>query len=235
MNSFGVLQALIFDPKKAFAELAERPKFVFPLVLLFVGTAGLVLWYYQVVDLEWMIDNQLRGGTRGGNLTDEQIGNLAKAASSRPGITAAVTVFSTAFTLVLLRVIEAVYYLLAGKITNVQRGFAHWLSLACWTSLPALLVVIPAAITLATATNAQIDQAALNPLSLNSLIFHRLPADPGYTLFANFNVLQLLGFYLAVVGVRVWSARSWLFSTVFALLPFVVVYGVWAAISLGRS
>jgi hypothetical protein len=32
--------------------------------------------------------------------------------------------------------------------------------------------------------------------------------------------------------VRLWSGRSWTFSAIFALLPVVVGYGTWAAISL---
>jgi hypothetical protein len=34
------------------------------------------------------------------------------------------------------------------------------------------------------------------------------------------------------VGVRTWSGRSWLFSCIFALLPYVLIYGIWAFISL---
>ena len=32
-----------------------------------------------------------------------------------------------------------------------------------------------------------------------------------------------------IVGVRVWSQRSWAFSAIFILLPIVVLYGLWAA------
>jgi hypothetical protein len=34
MNSFGILQALAFEPKKAFAELDTRPLILFPMVVL---------------------------------------------------------------------------------------------------------------------------------------------------------------------------------------------------------
>ncbi|MEJ0098868.1 MAG: hypothetical protein WDO12_03660 [Pseudomonadota bacterium] len=40
MSNWEILQALVFEPRKAFAEIAERPKFWFPLLVLVI--AGLV-------------------------------------------------------------------------------------------------------------------------------------------------------------------------------------------------
>ena len=31
-----------------------------------------------------------------------------------------------------------------------------------------------------------------------------------------------------IIGVRVWSQRSWAFSTLFIVLPAVCLYGIWA-------
>ena len=42
----------------------------------------------------------------------------------------------------------------------------------------------------------------------------------------------LLSLYLAAFGIKTWSGRSWLFGIVFAALPFVVIYGIWALIAL---
>jgi hypothetical protein len=124
--------------------------------------------------------------------------------------------------------------LLAGKVTNVQRGFRQWFALLCWTSMPAVLAAIPSAIVLMTATTTQIDQGDLQPLSLNSLFFHRTFDQSGYTLLTSINLLGLLGMYLLVFGVRTWSGRSWLFSAIFSLLPMALIFGV-AAFFMGRS
>jgi hypothetical protein len=179
MNSFEMLQALVFEPRKAFAALAERPRFLFPLVALIIGTSGLVLWYYQVVDLEWFTDRQLRSSGFASALTEEQIETRVKAAGERSGTAAAFATISTGIGLVIGYLLVSVYYLLAGKVTNVQRSYRQWFALSCWTSLPSLLAIIPAAIVLLTATTAQIDQAELRVLSLNSLFFHRAFGEPG--------------------------------------------------------
>lgn len=235
MNSIAMLQALVFEPRKAFAEIAERPRVLFPLLLLIVATAGIALWYYRVVDLEWMTDQQLRNSGFAKALTEAQIEEMVKRAGENAGRGAVTAVLATALGVVILQLITALYYLLAGKITSLQRGFKQWFSFACWTALPAVLGVIPAAWVLLTATSAQIDQGALQPLSLNSLFFQRAPGEPGYTLLLSINLLQFLSLYLAAVGIKTWSGRSWLFSIIFTALPFVLIYGCWAFFALGRS
>jgi hypothetical protein len=234
MNSFSLLQALIFEPKKAFAEIAERPRFLLPLMLLVVTSAGIVFWYYQVVDLEWMMDRQLRTSSFTSQLTDAQIETQVRAASGNRGMQAAVATVATALVLVLIQLLYAAYLLLAAKVTNVQRGYRQWFALLCWTSIPAVFAAIPSAIVLMTTTTTQIDQGDLQPLSLNSLFFHRTFEQPGYALLTGINVLSLIGMYLLVLGVRTWSGRSWLFSAIFSLLPMALIGGI-AAFFMGRS
>ncbi|HMA10799.1 MAG TPA: hypothetical protein VKO83_02850, partial [Steroidobacteraceae bacterium] len=96
----------------------------------------------------------------------------------------------------------------------------------------AVLSLIAAALVLLTATSTQLDQADLKPLSINSLFVQRAFDQPGYTLFSSIDLIQFFSIYLSVVGVRAWSGRSWLFSSIFALLPYVLIYGIWAFISL---
>jgi hypothetical protein len=235
MSSLGILQALVFEPRKAFTELAERPRILFPLLLLLAGTAGLVLWYYQVVDLAWLTDQQLRARGTARQLTDAQLQQVVKTASENAGITGVVAAIVTAIVLALLYALVSAYYLLAGKITNVQRSFRQWFSLACWTSMPSLLTVITGGVVLLMATNPQIQDADLRVLSLNSLLFHKAQGEPGYALLSYIGLPELLSIYLAIMGIRVWSGRSWLFSTIFALLPVAIIGAVVAMVAMGRA
>lgn len=235
MNSLEMLQALVFEPRKAFEALAERPKFLFPLVALIIGTAGLVLWYYKVVDLEWFTDRQLRASTFASRLTEAQIETQVQRSAERPGVTATIATITTALGLVIGYLLVSVYYLLAGKVTNVQRSFRHWFALACWTSMPSLLTIIPAAFVLLTSTTAQIDQTELRVLSLNALFFHRTFGEPGYTALTSVGLPEFLSAYLAMLGVKVWSGRSWTFSAIFTLLPVALILGVVGLFLMGRS
>jgi len=70
----------------------------------------------------------------------------------------------------------------------------------------------------------------LQMLSLNALLFHRQPGDPGYTLLTYANLTYVWTLALSVVGVKQWSGRSWLFSFLFSTWLLLVVAIVWAAI-----
>lgn len=232
MNSIAILQALAFEPKKAFEELARQPRVLFPLLLLVVSGVGILFWYFSVVDIEWLLAQAESAGRGARDMTDEQ----RRAVQSMGGsILKWSAVIGGAVAIVAIRLAEALYYLLAGKITNVQRSYGQWLSLASWSSLPGVLGLIPAAIVLLTATSGQFDQGQMQSLSLNSLFFHRGIGDPGYSLLSSINLLQIAGLYLAAVGVRAWSGRSWLFSVVFTALPWVLICGVWGYFALGRA
>ena len=56
MNNLALAGALATAPSTAFAELRERPRFWFPLLLVVLTTAAIVYWYYSIVDIEWLKD-----------------------------------------------------------------------------------------------------------------------------------------------------------------------------------
>jgi hypothetical protein len=235
MNNLSLASALLFEPRKAFDEIAQRPRYWFALLLLVVCTVALTMWYQSVVDIGWLMDKQMRAFDTARRLTEDQIATRVQAAAEHRGAQVAITGVATAIFLPLVLLLSAGYYSLAGKVTNVERGFRQWFELSCWTALPTVLAVIPAAIVLLTATTKQIEPGDMQPLSLNSLIFHRAMGEPGYSLFTSLQITQILSLYLAAFGVKLWSGRSWLFAIVFSALPFVLIYGIWAFRALGHS
>jgi hypothetical protein len=220
------MSALAFEPRKAFEEIAQRPRFLFPLLLVLVCTAGLTMWYYAVVDVQWFMDQSLRSGPLAGRLTAEQIEQTLQR-SSRSALMVQTAIVLPIF-VVLFRLLEATYYLLVAKITNVPRGFRQWFALACWTSLPGVLAIVPAALVLTGASNAQLPQEELQPLSLNSLFFHREVGERGYTILTYVSLLGLAGVFLTALGVKHWSGRSWLYSVLFAALPVLLLVAFYA-------
>lgn len=227
MGNLSMLQALVFEPRKAFAELAERPRFWFPLILLAVTTAAISAWYTSAVDMEWLVDRQIRASGFASMLSEQQIAERVQAAGQRQGTQVVFATLASGCGVVIISLLWSLYYLLAGKITHVERSYRHWLSLTSWSSTPSLLGLIPAAFVLLTATSAQIPQEDLQALSFNSLFFHLSPAEKGYTLMSSLSLLQMAAIYLAAAGIKAWSGRTWLFSLVFAALPYVLIFGSW--------
>jgi hypothetical protein len=230
MNNFELAVALVLEPKNAIREIEARPRFLFPLLVTALVTAAATFWYYSIVDMDWFIDQTIRSNPRASGATEEQL------AASAQFMTAGVVTWSSVVVIFLFtacaRLLESVWYLLAGKVTNVQRTFKQWFSLASWTSLPQLIAVLPAIPLLLTAKSTQMDPSAISPLTLNELFFHRGIGDPGYSLFTTLNLIHIFTIYLAILGVKLWSGRSWLFASVYVLLPIVVIVGVWALVAL---
>jgi hypothetical protein len=135
---------------------------------------------------------------------------------------------STFIILPLVFVLEAVYLLVAAKVTKLPQGFKHWFALSCWSSLPLLLGSVVAAILLFLSDTAQVSPAVMQSMSLNELIFHVPVGGPGYTLLETLTIPAFLSYALMIIGIRVWSQRSWAFSAIFILLPTVFLYGCWA-------
>jgi hypothetical protein len=226
MNNLALSVALATAPSTAFAELRERPRFWFPLLLVVLTTAGLYYWYYSIVDIEWLKDLMYGNDPKFQAMSEEQ----RAAAMSMTGRNTMRygSVIGMIIVLPVVYLLEALYMLLAAKVTRLSMGFRQWFSLVSWSAMPGLLTTVVAAILLVLADNTQVSPSVLQPLSLNELVLH-VPVDgPGYALFESLNIATFLAWALMIIGVRTWSHRSWSFSTVYVLLPWVVIYAIWA-------
>jgi len=233
MNNLSLASALLFEPRKAFDEIGQRPRYAFALLIAIASSLAVAIWYRSVVDLGWVTDQALRANKFIlSRLSEAQIEEQVKRASQASGTGTVIAVLGTAAGTLIAYLISTLYMMLAGKITNVQRSFRQWFAFTSWVNLPNALSLIPAGFVLLSASTTQIPQADLKPLSLNALLFQLAPSEPGYTLLSYIDLIQIFCMYLAVVGVKAWSGRSWLFSAIFALLPAALVLGIWALISL---
>ena len=228
MNNFELAVALVLDPKGAVREIEARPRFLFPLLITVLVTGAALVWYYSIVDAAWLIDTSLRSSSR--PMTEEQLAQVSRFMTRNTLMFGGL--FGVVFIAVVFRLLEATWYLLAGKVTNVQRSFKQFFALACWTSLPQILAVLPAIPLLLTTSSPQTEPGALSPLSLNELFFHRGMGAPGYNLFSNVNLLHIFTVYLVVLGIKMWSGRSWLFALIYTLLPAALIGGLWAFVAL---
>ncbi len=185
-----------------------------------------------MVDLGWVVDRELRHSPIPLNLSEEQIAQRVQLAGSQRGLRLAIGVGGVAAGIPIGMLIGALFNLLIGKVVGFERSFRQWFAFTAWTTLPTALTAIPAALVLATTESRQFGQEALQALSLNSLLLHRAIGEPGFSLFNTLNLTQVATLYLAMVGVKVWSNRSWLFAALFVGVPWVLLYGTWAWISL---
>jgi hypothetical protein len=226
MNNLALAGNLATAPSAAFAELRDRPRFWFPLLVLVLTTACLVCWYYSVVDVEWFKDTIFGSNPKFQQMSEEKRA-LALSLYTRKTLLIGSVLGAVVFLPIIL-VLEALYLRVAANVTKLPQGFKHWFALTCWSTLPALLGSIVAAILLVLRDNAQVSPAVMQSLSLNELLFHVPIGGPGYTLLGSLTIPGFLTWILMIIGVRTWSQRSWPFSAMVVLLPVVVIYGMWA-------
>lgn len=225
MNTLSLAGTMITHPSAAFVELRERRRFWLPLIALVVGLALQQYWYFTIVDIEWLKDRMYSGA----EMTPEQ--RQAMMGMMSRNVMLWSSVGSVALIMPLMMALSAVYYLLAGKVTNVQYSFKQWFSFCVWCSVPVIIGLIASyGILLVQDANAQIGPSELSVFSANEL-FQLPPSDSGAQLLTQLNPITLWTWAISIIGIKTWSNRSWLFSTVVAMLPAVIIYGIWALIA----
>jgi hypothetical protein len=229
MNNPSLAVALATAPASAFVELRERPKFWFPLLLLVASTVGIMFWYYSVVDIEWLKDAIFSNHPDLQKLPEAERAQAMDMYGRNTLLWG--SVIGVVFGLPIFFLLSALYLLLAAKVTKLPHGFKHWFAFSCWTALPLMLSAVVGAIFLLISDTTQVSPSVMQPLSLNELVLHQPMSSPGHGLFESVSLPAVLSWILMIIGVRVWSQRSWAFSAAFILLPTAAFYGIWAAIA----
>lgn len=213
---------IYLQPSKVFAELKEKPTFWLPLILVAVATAAMMLMYYMKVDGQWYIDHAMLAMG-----SDRSAAELEQIRKSMPGAETMgyIGALSAIVGLVIVSLLYALYFMLAGKIAGVATSFKHGLSLTCWSNMPVLLGTIVAIIGVLMMT----PQTALESLMLANIdpLLVQLPVDnPWSTLAKSFSLLNIWVWFLLALGWRTWTRSGWLQAIIVAILPSVVIYGV---------
>lgn len=223
MSNLDRIVNLLASPRSAFASLDNETRFWFPLLLNAMITIGAVAAYFAVVDLSWLANH----------LNTVNVPNLPDAPPPMAGSSiAAFSLASISTTALLGKPIAALFYLLVGRLMNLSWRFGQWLTLWCWAMLPGALAYVAALVALFLSPARQLTLQEANVLSFNELLVHAEPGDSGYSLLTSLTILDPWLWMLAIVGLRVWSQRSWLFCTLFILFPWLVIYGVWLLVSV---
>ena len=219
--AFAQLTQVFYEPSAAFAALKERPRAWLPLLLLYVSSIGILVWYFQTVDWDWMVSN-----TFPPDMPAEQREAAGKTMTRgvMMGMGVAGIVVGTLFIYCLL----GLYYWLAGKLASMDLSFKSGFSLAAWASLPGLIGVPLMALQIIT-SKGQLALEQADMLSLNFLLVHAAPHTPWVGIASALKVTDIWVVLLAAIGLRTWTGKSTTTCAIIAALPYVVIYGCWTA------
>jgi Yip1 domain len=124
MNNLALSVAMGTAPSSAFSELRERPRFWFPLLLLIASTVAIVYWYYSMVDIEWLKDAMFSNDPDMQKLPEAE--RAAAMAMFGRNTLLWSSVIGAVFVLPIFFLLQALYLLLAAKVTKLPQGFKHW-------------------------------------------------------------------------------------------------------------
>jgi hypothetical protein len=218
---------IFLQPGKVFDDLREQPKFALPLLLIIVFSAALPLWYFLTVDAAWYMQHMLLAAGREISAAD-----LEKSKAMMPGAHAMAYIgaASSAIVIAVVFALYALYLMLAGKVTGAAMTFKRGFSLACWSSMPAVLGMLVALVGVAT-MSPQTSLESLMLTNVDPLLVHLSPESPWAGLARGFSLLNFWSWYLLALGWRIFNKASWTQSAVVALIPGVLIYGIMALVA----
>lgn len=224
------LVSIFHEPAATFANLAARRATWLPVTVVAIASALLLLWYFLgFVDYAWFQDYMLASVSDAAER--EQAAKMGMGQQTM-GIVSAV---SAVVGVLLGYAIGALYLTIVAKVKNQDFGFRQGFSLIAWASMPNLLLLPLGGLQMLLAADGQMPPEALNPTSLNQLLFHYENTHPFAGLLESLSVPVIWSTVLMVIGYRVWTGVSRATAVTVMVFPYVVVYGIWLAYALSQA
>jgi len=228
-NSYTVFNAMVdivASPGRALEEIKQHTSWLWwPLLISILFAAGMFIYYYSWVDFQWLVEETIRQIPAEDRAESED----AIRAFMQPGSSMWTTVIAVVVMSVIIYAIQATYLHLANKlITGTEISFGMWFSFTVWTSFVGVFGTLAAFVTIFMADSNQLSTQALAVLSMNSLLVHASQGDPWFTWASSLTLINFWTLFLMSIGFARWTGADMKKSTVIAVLPWAVIFGVWA-------
>jgi hypothetical protein len=213
---------VILDPTPTFGRLKSKTNAWLPLLVSIVLSLAVMSWWIMTLDFDWLLQHM-----------------LAMQPNPKPEMRAAMAKFMTPQTMLitsslgvvvgtlLISALSALYYLIAGKAIGSDINYGKWFGFAVWTSVPRLLTIPLTALQIVT-SHGQLAPEDLNMTSLNYLLFHLPQTNHWAGLVGSIDLTMFWSLALATLGLKAWTGRPLGTSAFIAVLPYLIVYALWA-------
>ena len=229
-TGLGAVVGLFYEPGATFARLDTRRSTWLPLLLILAANVALVCWYFLgFVDYAWFQEQMLAAVSDPAQR--EQQGAMAMSMQTMAGVTS----FGLVFALLFSFAISGVYFAIVSKVCNIDFKFGRGFALAVWASVPLLLTLPLGAVQMMLGSAGQLPFEALNPLSLNQLVFQYGVTHPMSGILDSISVLLFWNLFLLIIGYQAWANVKRATAAKIVVLPYIVIYGIWFAFALSRA
>jgi len=227
-NSYSVFNAMadiVAAPGKALDEIKLHTSWLWwPLLIAMLLASGMMIYYYSWVDFPWLVEETIR------QVPAEDRAESADAIRKfmSVGTSTWTTVIAIVVMSFIIYTIQATYLHLANKLTTgAEIGFGQWFSFSVWTAFVGVFGALAAFVVIFMADSNQLATQDLQVLSLNSLLVHASAGDPLFTWASSLTLINFWTLFLMSIGYARWTGASIVKSTIIAILPWVLIFGVW--------
>jgi len=228
-NSYSVFNAMVdivASPAKALDEIRQHTSWLWwPLLISIFLAAGLFIYYYSWVDFPWLVEETIR------QIPAENRAESAETIRSfmKPGTSTWTSVIAVVVMTFIIYTIQATYLHLANKLTTgAEIGFGSWFSFTVWTSFVGIFGALAAFVMIFMADSNQLSTQSLQVVSINSLFIHASAGEPWFTWASSLSLIHFWTLFLMSIGYARWTGASIVKSTIIAVLPWVLIFGIWA-------
>ncbi len=221
---------VFFDPKKTFADVIERPRWIIPVVILSILSLIFITLYGQRFGWEQVVKQQMEESGRAQNMTAEQFQQAVTMGAKIGSVIGYVQ--SLIGPLIMVLICAAVLMFMANSIVGTKIRLPQMMGIVGYASLTGL-VTVPLMILVMFLKNKE-DYDIRNPLAFNLGAF--LSADSAKWLKALLGSFDLFSFWtmsLIAVGIMVAGGRKISFGK--ALGVVLVPWLVWVVLKTAGS
>jgi hypothetical protein len=228
MSEFSRVTGVFFEPKKAFTDIAERPRWIVPLILVILANMAFTIAISQRIGWERIIGQQIESNPRTAQLPAAQraqavaMGAKIASISSYAGPIVGVPMYSLISAGILLGIVAG--------LLSVSLKFKQVFAVICYSGLPGVIFSILAIVVIFLKNPDEFNMR--NPLAFNPGAF----MDPAggskfiYSLATSLDLFTIWTVLLIATGLKAAAGRRLSFGgALFAVaLP-------WAILVLGKA
>lgn len=216
-------------PGAAFASLRLRPVWAWlALALVALASALSIVVFMGGMSAEWIVEQQLLTEP---DMSAEELAVARDALLQVAPYTAAIGAVMGALMLPLISAMLALVYLGAERVLARERnGYGRWFAAASFSMLPLILSALGLIVLKFLSDDPDVPLDLANYASLNSLVLGLAPGERGYGLASSLNLFYLWSIGLVAVAARQWSGLDWGRALLLGALPYLLVFGIWAAL-----
>jgi hypothetical protein len=228
-NAISAIGDTFLAPSKVFNGLKNSKGWSWLAIalVLVVGIAAQAL-YFKSVDPTYFVEQQVATMEQSGEYNPADIQQAeALTAQQFPMM----WIFSAAGVLIITPIIlsiSALYFsLIAKQDPNCQMKYGDWFGFSIFTILPTIFASLGTIILVLTAQSGDLPLSVLTFSSLNQLIFGFEPSHAFAGLLESINIFSFWSLFLSYIGLKSWTNFSDAKAFIFALLPSILIYGIW--------